>query len=73
MKVSQLIEHLKTLPQDRIIFCQVVGNSSGAWNMAFEFNPIDRADIVQLRVWHPTLDELPMSDELFEEKEHVVQ
>lgn len=58
MKVSELIEHLKTLPQDKTVVCQVVPQEvgSGAWNMRFEFADAPRSDwMVVLSVSHPDL------------------
>ena len=58
MKVSELIEHLKTLPQDRTIMCQVVPQErdAGAWNMRFEFAEVPASDwLVVLSVSHPDL------------------
>ena len=54
MKVSELVQKLQALPQDRDVICQVVDTKGGAWNMYFEFNVIGNSDwLVQLRVSHP--------------------
>lgn len=61
MLVKELIEHLKTLPQDRSIHCQVVGQKTGAWAMEFCFNNITHSDwMVQLKISHPNLLNLPV-------------
>ena len=66
MIIKDLIKHLESLPQDRTVLCQVVGQETGAWNMYFEFNVIEASDwIVQLKVFHPTLVKLPMDNEWF--------
>ena len=63
MKVSELIEKLKTLPQERSVVCQVVGQEEGAWNMDFEFSNIEHSDwMVGLKISHPRLKALPMDD-----------
>ena len=66
MKVSELIEKLKELPQDKSVVCQVVGQESGAWNMQFEVNNITTSDwMCCIRVSHPDLIDLPMGDDIF--------
>lgn len=61
MRVSEFIEKLKTLPQDKSILCQVVGTEgNGAWNMQFDIVDIPEMSwAVQLRVSHPDLKALP--------------
>lgn len=61
MKVSELIELLKQLPQDRTILCQVVEQDGpNAWNMCWSIENVENSDwIVQLRVEHPDLRMLP--------------
>jgi len=61
MKVKDLIEKLKELPQEKSVMCQVVGTSNTtAWNMFFEFQDVKDSDwLVQLRVSHPTIKVLP--------------
>lgn len=60
MKVSELIEKLKTLPQDKSIICQVVpSEGSGAWMMHFDFHDVSTSWMVQLRVSHTDLKVLP--------------
>ncbi|MCZ6898263.1 MAG: hypothetical protein O7D95_06125 [Betaproteobacteria bacterium] len=68
MKIPELIKKLKSLPQDKEIMCQVVGENSGAWNMPFDFKDIDRSGFIQLQVYHPDLKELPMGDDIFGDK-----
>lgn len=61
MKVSELIEKLQELPQDRSVLCQVVGQESGAWNMEFDVLNVEQSDwMVRLRVYHPNLKDLDM-------------
>lgn len=60
MNVSQLIEELQKLPQDKDIVCQVVGQKTGAWSMNFEFIDVKKSWMIQLRVDHPTLENLSM-------------
>lgn len=68
MTVKQLIEKLKTLPQECSVMCQVVGQETGAWNMNFDVLNVQQSDwMVQLRVSHPTLKKLPMGDDIFKE------
>jgi len=64
MKVSQLMERLQELPQERTVMCQLVAEDEpGAWNMFFEFENVDSSDwLVQLRVYHPELKRLPTGD-----------
>ena len=65
MIASELIEQLKTLPQDKEIMCQVVGGHSGAWNMQFRFVDIEHSSMVQLKVEHSDLKDLPMDSGIF--------
>lgn len=60
MKVSDLVERLQNLPQGKEVLCQVVGQSSGAWNMSFDFHDVPSSWMVQLSVSHPELMDLPM-------------
>ena len=60
MKVSELIEQLQVLPQDKSVLCQVVGQDSGVWNMEFELNNIKDSWMVHLKVEHRKLNTLPM-------------
>lgn len=61
MTPATLIEHLKTLPQDKSILCQVVGQKSGAWSMPYTFVDIPDSSFIQLRVEHQQLVHLPMN------------
>lgn len=58
---AQLIEELKKLPQDKLIYCQVVGTepNSGAWSMCYEFLESDnfKAGVI-LNITHPNLKRL---------------
>jgi hypothetical protein len=64
MNVQELIEQLQKLPQEKTVICQVVGQDYGTWSMWFEFNDVNR--LVQLRIFHPLLMDLPTQG-LFEE------
>ena len=60
MKVSELIEKLQGMPQDKTVLCQVVPQEPpGAWNMQFDVADIATSWMVQLRVFHPELKKLP--------------
>lgn len=59
MTPAELIEFLKTLPQDKPIICQVCGSEGGAWMMDFKFHDIPGSWMVQLRVFHTQLKKLP--------------
>lgn len=45
MTVSELIEKLKTLPPDKSVLCQVVGQKSGTpvWNMDFSVQDVEHS------------------------------
>jgi hypothetical protein len=58
MKPPELIELLKKLPQEKSILCQVVDQSSHAFNCQFEFNDIEKSWMIQLRVFHEQLVDL---------------
>jgi len=60
MIVKDLIKLLETLPQEKSITCQVVGQESGVWMMGFEFTDIKDSWMVNLKVDHPRLKKLPM-------------
>lgn len=63
MLVSELIKKLETLPQDRSVYCQVVGKDTGAWAMEFDIKTVESSDwMVALTVSHPNLKNLPMDD-----------
>ena len=60
MKVKELIEKLKKLPQEKEILCRVVGQESGAWRMLYTFEVIPGSDsFLALYVSHPELKKLP--------------
>ena len=61
MLVKELIDILQEMPQEKPIVCQVVGQESGAWQMGFELNNINDSWMVQLKVEHPALKNLPMN------------
>ena len=58
MKVSDLIEKLKALPQDKELFCQVVPvePNAGAWGMAFDVVDLPISEnMAVLSISHPFL------------------
>ena len=60
MKPPELIELLKTLDQEKEIFCQVVATNRSAWNMDFNFHKSKEGfDFNILRISHPDLTSLP--------------
>ena len=59
MNVYELITELKKCKPEKTVLCQVTDQSGKAWNMHFEINDIVDSWMVQLRVFHPELEELP--------------
>lgn len=60
MTVTELIETLKILPQDKHVFCQLVSQDDWhAWNLCFEFKNCAKNKWVHLKIFHPDLKTLP--------------
>ena len=56
MRVSEVIERLQTLPQDKVVLCQVVAEDGKTWNCFYEFNDVKDSDwLCQLRISHPQI------------------
>lgn len=62
MKVKDLIDKLKDLPQDKPVVCQVTGKNSGVWNMWFDVFDVESSWMVVLKVDHDNILDLPMPD-----------
>lgn len=58
MTVAELARKLESLPQDKQVVCQVVGQQEGVWMMGYEFFDTPYS-LVQLRIEHPMLKVLP--------------
>lgn len=59
MTVSDLIKKLQQLPGEKSVHCQVLGKSSGAWNMEFDVKDVRDSWMVLLAVTHHELIHLP--------------
>jgi len=58
MTVQELIVSLSKLPQDKQVVCQVVAEDNTVWNCWYDFNDIERSQLVQLRIHHDELKTL---------------
>ena len=67
MRVRELINLLKQLPQEKIILAQLVATQSPeVWTLGFDFFDTT-TKFVQLRVEHPMIKKLPL---ILEENEN---
>ena len=66
MKVKELVNILKEMPQDKSLTCQVVAENGDAWNCGFDVTDVESSWMVNITVSHPQLTHLPNLTEVNE-------